>query len=123
MVAGRAGIDNGSSRDCWDEGTTNSSEDGVVGTLASVSMGIVRGSSRDCCDEGTMHSSGDEVVEDVMEISASFSADVTSGSWYDEGSTSSYPDSLSDRITSGAPSIESRRVLVEVVVLALPRSL
>ena len=88
--------------------------------LDSTSVGILSSSSRDCCDEGMMRSSEEHVEEgDVAE------EDVMGGGTVEvsccaEGATSSYPDPPSVNMTSGAPSIESRRDRSVVVTLLWP---
>jgi hypothetical protein len=99
----------------------------VAFTTARASGGITN-SSRDCCNEGITRSSREDeeagvlggVVEGWVEESASLSTCVP-GNSCDGGWTTLYPDEPSDSMMSGAPSIESRRVVV--VFLALPRVL
>ena len=109
------------SRDCWCGGLAGPSIGRVVGAFVSPSIGIIKDSSRDRCDDGMMSSSREG--SGMAEVPIPPSAKVTGGSCCDEGVASSYPDSPSDSIISGAPSIESRRVWVEPMVLASPRSL
>ena len=89
-----------------------SSAEGEAGALVSASIGIVKHPSRDCCDDGTTSSSREEGGE--TEVPVSSSTEVV-GSRCDDGVASSYPNPPSDRIISGAPSIDSRRGRVEAV--------
>ena len=113
-----------------EDGVGSLTEDAAGVILASA--GMTSSSSRDCCDEGIIKSSSEDVVVGVLgggvaesgvEISVSLSDNTAGDSCCDEGLKTSYPDELSDSRTSGAPSIESRRDWVEVVVWALPRTL
>jgi hypothetical protein len=103
----------GSSGDCCNEGVALSPVGEVSSVrLASIFMGMVN-SSNDPCDDGTMNSS-EGTVEGAVVGEGAVEMDVVDGgaveiSGCSEAVTSSYPDPPSVRITSGTPSIESRR--------------
>lgn len=77
-----------------------------------VSKGIVKYSSRDCWDEGILRSSGNGVEGVAKALSMGVIKDSCSGE-------SRYPDEVRVSMTSGAPSIESRRIGVEEVVVTV----